>query len=172
VLLVIALVYPLITHRKVRDVPLQVHKTEKIMDDISLPIYNRIAVALDFSSRDRQLIAHAMKQSGELTRIVLIHIVESASAKILGQESDDFETRKDQEKLDEYVSYLKLKGLIAESSLGFRNRQNEIPRLVKEANADLLIIGAHGHSGVKDWLYGETIDAVRHRLKIPVLIVS
>jgi manganese transport protein len=56
--------------------------------------------------------------------------------------------------------------------LGFRNRQKEIPRLVKEANADLLIIGAHGHSGMKDWLYGETIDAVRHQLKIPVLIVN
>jgi manganese transport protein len=171
-LLVVATVYPLLTHRRVKDVPLQVHRTEKMIEDISLPVYNRIAVALDFSSRDRQLIAHAIRQSSELTRVVLIHIVESASAKILGTESDDFETRKDQEKLDEYVAYLKHKGLMAESALGFRNRQKEIPRLVKEANADLLIIGAHGHSGVKDWLYGETIDAVRHRLKIPVLIVS
>jgi manganese transport protein len=25
---------------------------------------------------------------------------------------------------------------------------------------------------MKDWIYGETIDAVRHQLKIPVLIVS
>jgi manganese transport protein len=64
-----------------------------------------------------------------------------------------------------------LKGYEAECKLGFRNRNKEIPRLVKEANADLLIIGAHGHSGVKDWLYGETIDAVRHQLKITVLIV-
>ncbi|MBO9684807.1 MAG: universal stress protein, partial [Flavisolibacter sp.] len=113
-----------------------------------------------------------VKQSGPLTNIVLIHIVESASAKVLGTESDDLETRKDQEKLDEYVSFLQQKGFNAESLLGFRNRQKEIPRLVKEANADLLIIGAHGHSGMKDWLYGETIDAVRHQLKIPVLIVS
>jgi manganese transport protein len=35
----------------------------------------------------------------------------------------------------------------------------------------MLVIGAHGHSGVKDWFYGETINAVRHGLKIPVLIV-
>jgi manganese transport protein len=172
VLLVIAFVYPLITHKKVKDVPLQVHKTEKLIEEIQVPIYNRIAVALDFSNRDKALIAHAIKQSSELTRVVLIHIVESASAKVLGKETDDFETRKDQEKLDEYVAFLKEKGFLAESFLGFRNRQKEIPRLVKEANADLLIIGAHGHSGVKDWLYGETIDAVRHQLKIPVLIVS
>jgi manganese transport protein len=171
-LLVIAILYPLITHRKVKDIPLQVHKTEKAIEDVQLPVYNRIVVSLGFSNRDKELLAHAMKQSSALTRIVLIHIVESASAKILGKESDDLETRKDQEKLDEYVSFLQQKGFNAESMLGFRNRQKEIPRLVKDANADLLIIGAHGHSGMKDWLYGETIDAVRHQLKIPVLIVS
>ena len=171
VLLVVAIAYPLMTHKKVKDVPLQVHKAEKITD-VEIPTYNRIAVALGFTHRDKELIAHAIKESNNLTRIILIHIVESASAKVLGTETDDLETRKDQEKLDEYVSFLKQKGFDADSSLGFRNRQKEIPRLVKEANADLLIIGAHGHSGVKDWLYGETIDAVRHQLKIPVLIVN
>ena len=46
-------------------------------------------------------MAHAIKQASEGTEIVLIHIVESASAKILGTEADDLETRKDQEKLNE-----------------------------------------------------------------------
>jgi manganese transport protein len=171
VLLVIAIAYPLMTHKKVKDVPLQVHEAVKITD-VEIPAYNRIAVALGFTHRDKELIAHAIKESNDLTKIILIHIVESAPAKVLGTETDDLETRKDQEKLDEYVSFLKQKGFTAESFLGFRNRQKEIPRLVKDAKADLLIIGAHGHSGVKDWLYGETIDAVRHQLKIPVLIVN
>ena len=171
VLLVIAIIYP-ITHKKLKEVSLRVHKEATGLEEITVPAYNRIAIALDFSDRDKQLIAHAMKESNELTRIILIHIVESAPAKVLGMESDDFETRTDQEKLDEYVSFLSNKGFIAESKLGFRNRQKEIPRLIKEANADLLIIGAHGHKGVKDWLYGETIDVVRHQLKIPVLIVN
>ena len=170
-LLIVAIVYPILTHRRLKNVSLQVHKTAAI-DDIQIPTYNRIAVALGFSARDKELIAHAIKESTQSTNIILIHIVESASAKVLGAESDDFETRKDQEKLDEYVSFLKQKGFDAESHLGFRNRQKEIPRIVKETNADLLIIGAHGHSGVRDWLYGETIDAVRHQLKIPVLIVN
>jgi manganese transport protein len=34
------------------------------------------------------------------------------------------------------------------------------------------VMGAHGHAGVKDWLYGATINHVRHELKIPVLVVS
>jgi manganese transport protein len=170
-LLIIAIVYPLMTHRKVKDVPLQVHKAD-VIQEVEVPTYNCIAVALGFSDHDKQLLAHAIKQSSAFTKINLIHIVESASAKVLGTETDDLETRKDKEKLDEYVAFLQQKGFTAESFLGFRNRQKEIPRLVKETEADLLIIGAHGHSGVKDWLYGETIDAVRHQLKIPVLIVN
>jgi manganese transport protein len=170
VLLVVAFVYPLM-HRSVRDVSLEVHKEIPVIHDIQLPTYQRIAVALDFTSKDPELIAHAMRQADGLTKIILIHIVESASARVLGTEADDLETRKDQEKLDGYVDFLKQKGFIAESKLGFRNRNKEIPRLVKEGGAELLVIGAHGHSGVKDWLYGETIDVVRHHLKIPVLIV-
>jgi manganese transport protein len=171
VLLVVTLVYPLM-NRTIKDVSLQVHKDAALLGEISLPTYNRIAVALDFSQRDHLLLAHAQRQAGNLTLITLIHIVESASARVLGTETDDLETRKDQEKLDGYAAYLRDKGFKAEGRLGFRNRNKEIPRLVKEADAELLVIGAHGHSGMKDWLYGETIDAVRHRLKITVLIVS
>ncbi len=171
ILLMIAILYPLMS-KKTKKVLLEVHSGPPVLEDIKLPAYKRIAVALDLSSRDTKLIAHAMKQANVDTHITVIHIVESASAKMLGTEADDFETRKDQEKLDEYVRYLQAKGFEADCQLGFHNRQKEIPRLVKESDADLLVIGAHGHSGVKDWLYGETIESVRHKLKIPVLIVS
>jgi manganese transport protein len=171
-LMVIAILYPII-NKKPKPVSLVVHEEIKTsIDDLPLPSYSRVAIALNFSSHDEQLIAHALAQARKGANIYLIHIVESASAKVLGTEADDLETRKDQERLDSYVRLLQEKGYTAESRLGFRNRNKEIPRLVKEANADLLIIGAHGHSGVKDWIYGETIDAVRHQLRIPVLIVN
>jgi len=35
-----------------------------------------------------------------------------------------------------------------------------------------LVIGAHGHSGIKDVVYGETVNSVRHEVKIPVLVVN
>jgi manganese transport protein len=152
--------------------PFLVHKPIEEKQEIQLPSYKTIAVALDFSKKDTILIANAIKQADKATLIILIHIVESASAKILGQQADDLESRIDKEKLDEYVSFLQTKGYNAEAKIGFRNRNKEIPRLVKEANAELLIIGSHGHSGVKDWLYGETINTVRHHLKIPVLIIT
>ena len=36
----------------------------------------------------------------------------------------------------------------------------------------MLVIGSHGHSGLKDFIYGETVNTVRHELKIPVLVIS
>jgi len=114
----------------------------------------------------------AVGQGNPSSQFVLIHIVESASAKILGKESDDFETHADDERLQTYVMQLKERGINASSRLGFHRRTREIVRLVKEEAADMLVIGAHGHTGVKDWFFGETINSVRHELKIPVLIVN
>jgi len=171
-LLLIALIYPLL-NLKGQDVAVEMHSTGAIeIGEPKLLQYNRIAVALDLSQRDKQVIAYAMGQANTATHFTLIHIVESASSRVLGEQTADLETEKDQEKLEAYVSQLKIKGYDASAALGFRNRVKGIAKIVKESNADLLVIGAHGHSGVKDWIYGETINAVRHQLKIPVLIVN
>ena len=171
-LLAISILYPLVKKRRAAASILVHNPNIPISTEMLLPAYKRIAVALEFGVHDASLISYAMGQSGKEATYILIHIVESASAKILGPESDDFETRKDQQKLDEYVRELELQGIAAESKLGFSQRAREIIRLVNECNADLLVIGAHGHKGMKDWLYGATIDEVRHQLKIPVLIIN
>ena len=149
----------------------EMHKTTKELSLSEPPVYNTIAIALDFSDSDSKLMAYAIGQGNKNSKFILIHVVESVSAQYYKQESDDIETQKDKLRLEEYTSQLKLKGLEAEAKLGFNNRAKEIARLAKESGADMLVIGAHGHRGVKDWVYGETIDSVRHELKIPVLIV-
>ena len=44
-------------------------------------------------------------------------------------------------------------------------------RYAKEINPDLVIMGAHGHGGLKDLIFGTTINPVRHHLDVPMLIV-
>ena len=129
-------------------------------------------MALDFSENDQRLLAHALGQGNNDTRYVLVHIVESVPARLYENESDDMETEKDKEHLDFYAQQLKDRGFNAEAQIGFGQRAKEIVRLVKASGADMLVIGAHGHSGIKDLLYGETINTVRHELKIPVLVVN
>lgn len=101
---------------------------------------------------------------------VLIHVVESASARIMGSDAHDYETRKDQANLDKYVQMMEGQGYKATGLLGYKDRAAEIARLVNETGCDLLIIGSHGHGAAKDILYGETVNTVRHLVKIPVFI--
>ncbi|TAL46415.1 MAG: divalent metal cation transporter MntH, partial [Chitinophagaceae bacterium] len=170
-LLIISFAYPLWGKRKT-GVQVQIHPEAGELKQLDIPGYKKIAIALEFSDKDEKLIAHALGQAKKDSSFLLIHVVESVSATMLGKESDDLETRKDREQLDIYVQLLKEKGYYAEAVLGFRNRSKEIVRISKEEQADMLIIGAHGHKGIMDWLYGQTIDSVRHELKIPVLVVN
>jgi manganese transport protein len=150
----------------------QLHPQPDPLKDWTPPAFHHIAVALDFSGHDEKLLAFAAGQGGKDARYLLIHVVESVSARLLGKESDDYETRKDQERLDSYGAILREKGLHCETMLGFRHRSREIARIARESGADMLVIGSHGHTGLKDLIFGETVNAVRHELKIPVLVVN
>ncbi len=155
-----------------QKISIQMHPDVPIIQNLSIPTFQQIAVALDFSISDEKLLAYAIGQGNKQSHYLLLHIVESASAKLHGKETDDFETEKDAERMNFYIAQLKEKGFHASGKLGFRNRVKEIVRIVQEGKADMLVIGAHGHSGLKDFIYGETVNAVRHELKIPVLVVN
>lgn len=171
ILFILMTVLPLsIKRRKLNTT--RMHADAAVLQNFSTPAMHCIAVALDFSTNDEKLIAHATAQGNKETKYVLIHIVESASARALGEVTDDYETRNDKEHLESYINQLRSKGFNAEGKLGYHTRTKEIVRLVKEVNADMLVMGSHRHKGFMDYLYGETVDKVRHQLTIPVLIVG
>jgi manganese transport protein len=178
-LLIYITIFPLIyKQRKTIDVDLHGEAVE--LDWTQSSPVHRIAIAVDFSSSDKKLIKtaidHAFNQQSlnkeDATEFIFIHVVESATANYLLEASDDIESRKDQERLDGYVKALTEKGYKATTVLGYRNRVKEIVRIVNEKNAQLLVMGAHKHQGWKDYLFGETIESVRHKVTMPVLIVN
>ena len=170
-LLVYTIVFPVLARVK-NIVSIRMHPDLNTISNLVIPEFKKIAIALDFSDNDKKLIEFAIGQGKENTNYLLLHVVESASAKLLGKDSDDYETRADQERMDWYITALQKRGLQTEGYLGFTNRAKEIVRMSKEFNADMLVLGAHGHTGLKDFIYGETVNTVRHELKIPVLIVN
>lgn len=101
----------------------------------------------------------------------LIHIVETAGALLMENEIEDMESSTDKDYLAIYKKHLTDKGYRVSTKLGFGNPKHAIPDIVNSKEADLLVMGAHGHTGIKDLLFGTTVDAVRHRVKIPVFIV-
>lgn len=170
-LLVYSVIFPLLKKEKALG-SIQMHPELSALNHQHIPVYKKIAVALDFSENDTKLISYAMGQAKEGTTFILIHIVESASAILHGKETDDYETKEDNDRLLFFVSQLQEAGFEAKGILGFRQRAKEIIRIVKTEQADILVAGAHGHTGIKDIIYGATVDTVRHELKIPVLVVN
>jgi manganese transport protein len=170
-LLLYSILFPLFGKKRT-DVHINMHPESDDLKNIQIPVYRKIAVALDFSENDIKLLSAAIGQAKSEKEFILIHIVESASAKLHGLDTADYETQKDKERLDFFVKQLEEKGFKAKGILGFKESSKEIVRIVKEEKADMLVIGAHGHTGLKDFIYGATINTVRHELKIPVFIVN
>jgi len=162
---------PLIVQNIARKTKLPHGKAEEIFD-FSPTKYNRIAVTIDFSELDKRTIIHATSLGGFDAEYLLIHIVETAGAKLLGKDILDFETKEDKDYLELYTKNIRSNGYKVTNSLGYGEPIHTIPKIIKEFNADILVMGAHGHRGLKDLVYGATVSPVRHKVGIPVLIVT
>jgi manganese transport protein len=136
-------------------------------------MYRNIAVALDFSRTDEKTLSSALQLGGPEARYTLIHIVETVGAMLHGDQAQDYETSTDMEYLTRYRTSLVERGYIIDTKLSFGSPKKQIPKVVNDNGTfDILILGAHGHSFFKDLIFGTTVDAVRHKVKIPVLIIK
>lgn len=134
--------------------------------------YRKVAVTLEFKQLDEKVLNAALAQGGKEATYLLIHITESAAARYLGEQTVDREAMDDAANLRQYAQWLRQKGYRAEVLTGQGSPVEAISALVNSHVADLLVMGSHGHRGLKDLLFGATVDAVRHRVKVPVLVVK
>lgn len=170
-LLGITLIYPFILRSR-EATSIDVHEKvemDTLQTTISKP-FKKIALALDYSDKDQKVIQYAIQLGNYETEYTLIHIVESAQARMMEDQAKDYETIKDKEQLYRYVKFFTDRQHKAEGLLGFKDRAKEIARIVKETDSDLLIVGSHGHKNIKDLIFGETINSVRHMIDVPVFI--
>jgi manganese transport protein len=157
--------------RMIRNKRAQLHGTAPELELKTNKSYKRVAVCVDFSPTDSDAISAALQQGGTDASYVLIHITETAIARVLEEETDDQETEYDHAALRVYAERLKKEGYTSEIALGFGNPKVAIPKFVEEKQCDLVVMGAHGHQMLKDLFFGATINSVRHSLKVPVLVV-
>jgi manganese transport protein len=148
------------------------HKAPPLGDILTPAKFSRIVIAIDFSSIDSEVIRYGMSMADKGSKILIIHVVESVNAMLFGQDSDDYEAIHDKELLDKYQAEVQTGKIETSVFLGFGNPKTIIPEKVNEFKADLLLMGAHGHKGLKDIIFGTTVDNVRHKVNIPVLLVQ
>ena|SRR5665213_1318227 len=134
--------------------------------------YKKIGIAIDFSREDEKIIQNALMIGNKEATYTFIHVVESAAARYFGKNTLDHETQLDYDNLVKYRDKLEEMNYKAETQIGFGNPASELARIITEQKIDLLVMGAHGHKGLKDIIFGSTVDALRHKINIPVLVVK
>ena len=148
-----------------------IHPSPIALRDLSKPLYRRVLVALDFSHVDPAVVRHSLALGVTDAEYLFVHIVESAAALVFGDETDDLEAETDENRLENFIGELNDKGYRVQLKVGYGNPKKQIPEFAEEFQADMLVMGAHGHGWFKDLLFGTTIEKVRHKVNIPVLIV-
>lgn len=169
-LLLYVFIYPILNKTKEgqHNVP---HGDALDIEEIEKINYSRIGITVDFSKNDRNTIRHALIQGGKKADYYLIHVVETAVARYHGKAALDAETLSDAENLEKYRANLKDLGYKSSAHIGYGGTVTAIVEISKQNDLELLVMGAHGHQGIKDLILGTTVNSVRHKVTIPVLIV-
>ena len=160
--------------------PYRVHAAPSLLgveqqtaDLLTVPNYRRILVPLDHSKLDRLTLSHAAglaQRDG--ARLYLLHVEEGVTSQMYGAEASTAEVQAGRAYLDDLVASLGEMRIEVETAVRHGSRPRaEIISYAREINADLLVMGAHGHRTFKDLIFGATIDPVRHALKVPILVV-
>lgn len=141
--------------------------------EVSAPQYRTLMVPLDHSGADQEAVSHALalaKAHG--AKIVLVHVEEGVTSQVYGEMASTAEVERGVGYFGQILARLREAGVEAE--LVVRHGPSagaEIVRVARAIQPDLLVMGAHGHRGLKDLVFGQTIQSVRHELAVPMFIV-
>jgi nucleotide-binding universal stress UspA family protein len=137
-------------------------------------MYRRILVPLEHSPYDVAILDHVQRlarHSG--ASIVLMHVADGFAARnqqhLALRESE--EMRLDREYLEARCAELTAVGFEAECVLAGGDPAREIADAAEREGCDLIAMSTHGHTGLKDLIYGSVASDVRHRSVVPVLLV-
>ncbi len=138
------------------------------------PAYRLILVPLDHSARDRAALSHALPLARQhRSKLVLLHVEEGVTSRVYGPMASTMEVEEGRRYFQQVLERIRAEGLEAELQvLHSTDARQEIVRAAMALKPDLVIMGAHGHKGIEDLIFGATINGVRHGVDAPLLIVK
>jgi manganese transport protein len=108
---------------------------------------------------------------GHRARITLLHVMDAPGTLVLGNESWSLHGAEDLAYLEGLAREIETADQPVEIMLRHGRPADGIVAAVAESGIDMLVMGSHGHRGLDDLVFGQTVSAVRHAVTIPVLVV-
>lgn len=137
------------------------------------PAYRSLLVTLDHTRLDAEAVAHAIPLAEAYrAKLYLLHVEEDAASLFYGELASTAEVEEGRQYFSGLMDRARERGVDAELLVRpGKSPKDVIVAAAKELQVDLIVMGAHGHKGLKDIIYGATINEVRHSVEVPVLIV-
>ncbi|HEV8541029.1 MAG TPA: universal stress protein [Verrucomicrobiae bacterium] len=138
-------------------------------------MYRKILVALENGRADETLLPHISQLARHFgSELLLVHVADGWVARNydLLRLAESEEMRRDREYLEETAAKLRAGGIpLVSVKLARGNPPTEIINTARDEHCDLIAMTTHGHRLLGDILFGSTIDEVRHKSMVPLLIV-
>jgi nucleotide-binding universal stress UspA family protein len=137
-------------------------------------VYQRILVAIEHSKADAAILEHIEKLA-HLTgaSLLLVHVADGWAARHFDELNlrESEEMREDRAYLAERCDALRKTGLKVDSVLAMGDPSTELIRIANREKVDLIAMSTHGHRFFSDVIHGTTVDRLRHKVFVPVLLL-
>jgi nucleotide-binding universal stress UspA family protein len=137
-------------------------------------MYKNILIPLENSNADETILTH-IKPLARMAgaKFLLVHVADGWVARNFQQLklAESEEMKEDRAYLEARTRELTEEGFTCDAVLALGEPSDEIIKLARERNVDLIAMTTHGHRFISDILYGATVDKVRHAVDVPVLLV-
>ena len=133
--------------------------------------YKRILCPVDYSVHSIAAVKHAISISAKFGgRIILINVFNLPEATaITGFQDEVLAFEKKQ--LEDFAKTYSIPELDVQLYVNLGHVGKEIIDTALQNEADLIVMGSHGYSGLKRMLLGSTAEYILEHCKIPTLII-
>jgi len=142
---------------------------------VILVMYKHILIPLENSPADETILTH-IKPFARMTgaKLLLVHVADGWVARNFNQLqlAESEEMKQDRAYLEKRSRELTSEGFSCDAVLALGEPSDEIIKLTREKDVDLIAMTTHGHRLISDILYGATADKVRHEVDVPVLLLK
>jgi nucleotide-binding universal stress UspA family protein len=137
-------------------------------------MYRKILVALENSRADETLLPHITELATlHGSALLLVHVADGFAARNYEQLNlaESQEMKDDRAYLESSAETLRAGGLTVDTFLALGDPAQGILKAAEDRQCDLIAMTAHGHRLLGDLFFGSTINEVRHKAQVPVLLV-
>lgn len=133
-----------------------------------MQVYSRILVTIDCSPVDDAIVEHVSRLACQNSaEVVLLHVVHSHTL-----DQDRVLRAKAEAALEACRTRMAGEGITVSLVIRTGDPEREILKELEDPSYDLMAMATHGHTLIGDLLFGSVSRTLKHRIRIPLLLIK